>query len=196
MIFIILAIPSSIYLYYVVMIVTPRVLKYNGIHMKGGYAWYSFQTLYFVLAFHPTDLVKRSKYYKESLQYYTAEPRDIKHFQYYKRVSLSGLVIFLSFLIIDPGIKMDLCHPRKNRTSIFVDVVGSAAAGLLTVVAPALFGGGFIVVAFIASGAIASGYYGGLGAGSVFEILGDILYETDVGSVSKHQITVETLDDF
>lgn len=88
----------NLYATYVVLFVTPRVIEYNRFRSGGGFQWKLYQTNIFMVAFHPPKFMKKTKYYKESLQHFSAEPRDIFLYEIYRFSIITLICIILSIL--------------------------------------------------------------------------------------------------
>ena len=91
---------SACYSFFVVMVVTPRVDRYNGYKSTTLHLANQIQTTQYFMAFHPFAYIKRTKLYREKLVYYRAEPRDIFYFKLYGySLIIGGLAFFVAICI-------------------------------------------------------------------------------------------------
>lgn len=92
---------SVFYIFYIVVFVTPRVDKYNGVVTGSAHVLKIIQASHYMLAFNASDFVKSTKLYSNVLSHYKAEPRDIFYFKCYRYTLHLGMIALLiaSFLV-------------------------------------------------------------------------------------------------
>ena len=91
---------SACYSFFVAMVVTPRVDRYNGTHTTTLHLANQIQAAEYFMAFHPPAYIKRTKMFRDKLVYYKAEPRDILYFKYYGYNQIIFCIAFLLFMCL------------------------------------------------------------------------------------------------
>jgi len=89
---------SVCYSFFVIMVVTPRVDRYNRAQSTTLHLANQIQAAEYLFAFHPPACFKRTKMFRDKLVYYRAEPRDIFYFKLYGYNLIIGGLAFISAL--------------------------------------------------------------------------------------------------